>query len=201
MKQIRLASAEDGCEITDLRIKEFKNSKDFELLKPEQLYWNSTDDFHTVIGIWGENQKIIATLRLIRVNDLQETCDRLEADIPVNVSFPGLVFNAAATRKSYRRQGFNQLLRYYCIKAAMEHRIQCLFSPVYQTAPRVAFMKKLGYSCHVLTNTWQTKLAPHCPRVLAVLEQERFLTALKILEKTIPDLIKKYPWKGDAIHL
>ncbi|MCA1794817.1 MAG: hypothetical protein LC660_13295 [Desulfobacteraceae bacterium] len=201
MKHIGLVSAEDSFEITDLRIKEFKNARDFELLKPEQLYWNNTDEANPVIAVWDESQKIIATLRLIRVNDLRETSNMLEADIPVKVSFPGLVFNAAATRKSFRTQGFNQLLRYYCIQAAMGHKIQCLFSPVYQTAPRVAFMEKLGYSCHVFTNTWQNKLAPHCPRVLAVLEQDRFLTALFILEKAIPDLIKRFPWKGNPIHL
>lgn len=201
MKQIRIASAKDKKEVTALRTREFDRSKNFKLLKPGLLHWNHTDDAHTVLGIWNEHQEIIATLRLIRVANLQEAVKRLEADIPIAIHFPCLIFNSAATRQDYHRQGLNQLLRYYSIRAAQTHHIQHLISPVYLNAPRLALMEKLGYTFHEPPHTWQTKLAPYSPRILAVLEKNRFAPARDILEKAIPHLIDTYPWTGEPISL
>jgi hypothetical protein len=140
-------------------------------------------------------------LRLIRVANLQEAVTRLEADIPIAIHFPCLIFNSAATRQDYHRQGFNQLLRYYSIRAALAHHIQHLISPVYLNGPRLALMEKLGYTFHEPPHTWQTKLAPYSPRILAVLEKNRFASARDILEKAIPHLIDTYPWTGEPISL
>lgn len=201
MKQIRTACAHDKQVITDLRITEFNRSRDFKLLKPERLHWNETDDTHTVLGVWGEDGSLIATLRLIRVNHVQEARERLEADMPVEIRFPCLIFNSAATRQACHRRGFNQLLRYHAIQAAQTNQIRCLLSPVYQTAPRVMFMEKLGYRFHVLTHTWQTKLAPYSPRILGILENEQFPAAMDLLQNSIPHLIDTYPWTGEPIVL
>lgn len=201
MKQIRIAFAEDKKEVTALRIKEFARSKNFKLLKPKLLRWNHIDDAHTVLGIWNEHLEMIATLRLIRVTTLQDASTRLEADIPIAIYFPCLIFNSAATRHDYHRQGFNQLLRYYSIRAAQAYHIQHLISPVYLNAPRLALMEKLGYTFHEPPHTWQTKLAPYSPRILAILEKNRFASARKFLEKAIPHLIDTYPWTGEPISL
>jgi hypothetical protein len=201
MKQIRIASTRDKEEITALRIQEFSRSKNFTLLKPKLLHWNKTDEHHTVLGIWNEHREIIATLRLIRVMDLQEAITRLEADIPVEIGFPCLIFNSAATRQDHHRQGFNQLLRCYSIQAALAHDIKHLISPVYLNAPRLAMMKNLGYTFHEPPRTWQTKLAPYSQRVLAIMEQRFFNSALNLLQTSIPGLINDYPWTGNAIAL
>lgn len=201
MKQIRIASPQDKKAVTALRTREFARSSNFKLLKPELLHWNQTDDAHTVLGIWNEHREIIATLRLIRVTNLQEAVTRLEADIPIAIHFPCLIFNSAATRQDYHRQGLNQLLRYYSIQAAQVHHIQYLISPVYLNAPRLALMKTLGYTFHEPPHTWQTKLAPYSPRILAILEKNRFASARDILKKAIPHLIDTYAWTGDPISL
>jgi len=62
-------------------------------------------------------------------------------------------------------------------------------------------MKKLGYKCHALTSSWQTKLMPNSPRELAVLKRNQMETAIKILEKSISGLIETYPWQGSLISL
>src|SRR5690554_3666199 len=116
MKQIRLASVIDKKEVTALRIQEFARSRNFKLLKPDLLLWNDIDDTHTVLGVWNDLQEVIATLRLVRVSNMEEAVTRLEADIPVDIGFPCLIFNSAATRQDHHRQGFNQLLRYYSIQ-------------------------------------------------------------------------------------
>jgi hypothetical protein len=201
MKQIRIAAARDKKEITALRLQEFARSRNFELLKPELLHWNDVDDKNTVIGVWNDHQEVIATLRLIRVSNMEEAVTQVEADIPVEIRFPCLIFNSAATRQDHHRQGFNQLLRYYSIQAAQAHHIRHLISPVYLNAPRLTLMKRLGYTFHEPPRTWQTKLAPYTPRVLAVLAQTRFDTACDILKKSISHLIAAYPWTGRAINL
>lgn len=201
MKQIRIATLTDKNEVTALRIQEFDRSRNFKLLKPQLLQWNDIDDTHTVLGVWNEHREVIATLRLIRVMDLQEAVMRLEADIPVEIGFPCLIFNSAATRQDHHRKGFNQLLRYYSIQAAQAHDIQHLISPVYLNAPRLALMEKLGYTFHDPPHTWQTKLAPYSQRVLAIMERPSFASALAYLEKSIPHLITAYPWTGNPIVL
>jgi hypothetical protein len=201
MKQIRIAAARDKKEITALRLQEFARSRNFKLLRPELLHWNDVDDEHTVLGVWNDHQEVIATLRLIRVSNMEEAVTRLEADIPVEIGFPCLIFNSAATRQDHHRQGFNQLLRYYSIQAAQARHIRHLISPVYLNAPRLTLMKRLGYTFHEPPRTWQTKLAPYTPRVLAVLAQNRFDSACDILKDSIPHLIAAYPWIGGAINL
>ncbi len=201
MRQIRLAGGKDKDEVSALRVAEFSRSRDFRLLKPHLLNWSDVDDLHPVLGIWDENSQVVATLRLIRVDNMALASEVLEADLPQDIRFPGLVFNSAATRKSHRCQGLNQLLRYYAVQSAQAHGMQTLLSPIYQSAPRIAFMKKLGYTCRELSNTWQTKVVPNSPRILAALEREAFSDALKILKDTVPELIKKYPWAGPSISL
>ncbi len=201
MKHMRLARREDGSQISNLRLREFNRSSDFKLLKSKTLYWSKRDEVNTVIGVWHGSDTLVATLRLISVNNDQVASQVLEAAVPVSVQFPGLVFNSAATRHSFRRQGFNQLLRYYSIQAAANCGIKSLLSPVYQSAPRIDFMKKLGYSSHTLTDNWQTKLAPNSPRIICILEAKQFAGALEILRHTIPDLLENYPWIGPPISL
>ncbi|HCY86808.1 MAG TPA: hypothetical protein DHV36_16885 [Desulfobacteraceae bacterium] len=199
MKHIRKALPQDADAITELRIREFSRSADFKLLKPEALQWGPVDEAQTVIGVWNGRNQAIATMRMVRVDDADQATDILECALPPVLNYPGLVFNAAATLADYRRQGFNQLLRYYCIRYARSMGIRSLLSPVYQSAPRIGFMKQLGYVCHDLSDSWQTKLKPNSPRILCVLDSGRFDAALALIETTVPELIRDYPWQGDAL--
>ncbi|MBC8440580.1 MAG: hypothetical protein H8D87_12995 [Deltaproteobacteria bacterium] len=199
MNQIRIASEKDHDKITDLRLTEFSRSKDFKLLKPELLKWNEIDDNNNVIEVLHKGNEVIATIRVIPVFNKKQATHVLECDLPVKISFPALVFNSAVTKKSYQGKGLNQILRYYCLIAAIDHDINTVMSPIYQTAPRIKFMKKLGYQCHTLAHSWQTKLFPNSPRELAVLNRNQFSNAIKIIEKSIPQLIKNYPWYGVPI--
>lgn len=201
MKQICLATDEDAQQISALRVETFQRSKDFTLLKPEPLHWGEIDRTNTVLCIWEKNQIPVATLRLVRVANEDEAARSLEADLPVPVQFPGVVFNSAGTATVYRRHGFNQLLRYYSILAAQSAGIHSLMSPVYIGASRIAFMDELGYTSHILNNSWQTKLAPNSPRMLYILKSNKFQGALTTIEKFIPQLLAAYPWTGPPIRL
>ncbi|MBT6341624.1 MAG: hypothetical protein HOJ48_20265 [Desulfobacula sp.] len=199
MNHIRLVSEQDQDKITNLRLKEFSRSKDFKLLKPELLKWNEIDNKNNVIAVLHEGCEVIGTIRVIPVFNKKEATHFLECDLPVKIDFPALVFNSAVTKKAYQGIGVNQILRYYCLTAAIEQDINVVMSPIYQKATRIKFMKKLGYQCHTLTHSWQKKLLPNSPRELAVLNRNQFSNAIKIIEKSIPKLIQKYPWYGAPI--
>ncbi len=199
MKQIRTAGIEDAKSITDLRVSEYKRSKDFTLLKPEKLFWNETDDNETVLGIWDENDQVIATMRMVRVTDLRHAETIMKSEVPGRVEFPALIFNAAATRKEWRRKGFNQLLRYYCIQIAKVKGMQSLLSPVFKKSPRINFMKELGYVCQDRHTSWQSTLVPGSPLILCVLGADQFDHAIAAIKEAIPKLIEEYPWTDPAI--
>ena len=201
MQQICLACTDDGNSIAQLRIEEFNRSSDFKLLKPQLLEWGKMDEQHEVVVVWDKGHGPAATMRFVRVDDEYQASQVIEADLPPGIAFPAVVFNAAATRKSHRGRGINQLLRYHGILAALEQGIQSLLSPVYQSAPRYEFLQELGYVCHEMTHTWQTKLAPRSPRMLCVLDRADFLPALARLESSSRDLINQVPWTGPPLTL
>jgi hypothetical protein len=199
MNHVRLASKKDQDQITNLRLKEFGRSKDFKLLKPGLLKWNEIDNNNNVIEVLHKGNEVIGTIRVILVFNKKEAIHFIECEPPVKLSFPALVFNSAVTKKAYQGIGINQILRYYCLTAAMDQDINIVMSPIYQKATRIKFMKKLGYQCHTLTHSWQKKLLPNSPRELAVLNRNQFSNAIKIIEKSIPKLIQEYPWYGAPI--
>lgn len=199
MKQIRLASEKDGTKIAELRLTEYQNAKDFTLVSTEYLKWDETDRQCPVVAVFNEQNEAIATMLVIPVNTVQKAVSSLESDLPVKIAFPAFVFKKAVTKCAYRKHGFNQLLRYHIIKAALNCDIQSLLSPVYESAPRTGFMKKIGYQFHTSLSPTPDKLIPTSTRILAVLERNRMKEALKAIEQKIPDLINSYPWIGEKI--
>ncbi|MCK5100561.1 MAG: hypothetical protein KAR45_20795 [Desulfobacteraceae bacterium] len=199
MKHIRIASEADKDQITDLRLTEYSKSKDFLLINAAFLKWDEIDNDHPVIGVWNEKNQVIATMLPAFVDNQQKAVDIIEYDLPIKVSFPALIFCRAATKASHRMMGFNQLLRYYYLTAALKHNIKSLLSPVFKKATRTKFMDQIGYKFYTPLKTSGAKLLPVNERQLAVLERSGMKNAAKIIEKTIPNLIKEYPWKGKSI--
>lgn len=199
MNHIRLASEKDGKKISELRLTEYQNAKDFQLVSTAYLKWDDTDRRCPVAAVFNGLNEVIATMLVIPVNTAEETVSSLESDLPVEIDFPAFVFKKAVTKCAYRKHGFNQLLRYHIIKAALNCDIQSLLSPVYESAPRTGFMKKIGYEFHTSLSPTPDKLIPSSTRILAVLERSRMKEALKAIEQKIPDLIESYPWTGEKI--
>lgn len=111
-----------------------------------------------------------------------------------------MVFNSAVTRLDYRGIGLNQLLRYHFLKFALEAKIQSLLSPMYKGAPRIRFMKALGYQFTVPSLSWQTKLRPKAKRILGVLTRAMMPQAIDLIETQRYEIIKSYPWTGNPIQ-
>jgi hypothetical protein len=200
MKHIRQASCQDREQINALRVREFQRSAQFTLVQPDKLLWNHCDDSAFVLSAW-DGPCAVATMRAIVVHDRYEAESCVQCRVPMDTDFPAMVFNNAATDWDHRGMGLNQLLRYYFLKIALGNRIQSLLSPMYEGAPRIRFMKDLGYSFKIPQVSWQNKLNPKATRILGVLAHAMLPQAINFIEAHRHEIIKAYPWKGKRIRL
>ncbi len=199
MRQIKQATRHDQKKIEALRISEFSRSADFTLLKPEKLLWSQTDDDSIVLLILNEHGIALSTMRGVTAPDCAAAEKILKCSVPETVKFPVTIFTSAATLKPFRRRGFNQLLRLYFLKYARCNNIQTLISPVYKNAPRIKFMKKLGYKFITPETNWQKKLDPKSERQLGLLTATKIERAISVIEQCNAKLIHAYPWQGEEI--
>jgi len=61
-------------------------------------------------------------------------------------------------------------------------------------------MEQLGYRFMEPGKTWQTKLQPHSPRLLAILERGKIRHALTIIEEKRGEVLRQYPWRGQPFE-
>lgn len=200
MQCTRQATSEDKEVISRLRISEFSRSKDFDLLIADKLKWSRLDDEQAVVAVW-HHKTPISTMRAVVVDDLSEAQNALQCSVSVEVKYPAIVFNAAATRKENRGEGLNQVIRYFVLTAAVRQGIQTLLSPIYLGAPRMDFMKALGYQFGKPSICWQTKLLPKSDRILGILPRSKMHYALNYLFTHRGGAIHRYPWQGDSLAL
>ena len=199
MKLIRKSTNSDIKRIEELRISEFSRSTEFSLLKPEPLMWSELDSQSLVLVVLdGENA--ISTMRGVKAEDRKYAESILQCTVPEDTLFPSLIFTSAATLKPLRKKGFNQLLRLYFLHFGIFNNIKTFMSPVYKNAPRIDFMKTLGYKLITPEKNWQKKLNPKSERQLAILKKESFKNAINIIEERNYNLIKEFPWKGININ-
>ena len=196
MKCIRRATSQDSEIINRLRINEFRRSTEFDLLLADQLKWNRCDDRQIVLAAWADRQTAVSTMRAVVVSDAPEALESVQCSLPGQLPFPALVFNSAATHMDYRRQGLNQAIRYYFLRAAIRCGIKAILSPIYEGAPRIDFMKSLGYRFRTPEKSWQTKLAPKKERILGVLPRNRMGRAIDYLRTHRNEVLQAYPWWG-----
>lgn len=196
IRQIRQATRQDRKKVENLRISEFNRSTEFTLVQPEKLLWSKTDDKNIVLLIQDDKGAALSTMRGITVQGHAAAENLLKCTVPQDVRFPVMIFTSAATLKPFRRRGFNQLLRLYLIKCAMNNNIETLISPVYQNAPRIQLMASLGYEFIIPEKNWQKKLNHHSERQLGILTSDKFKDAIAMIEQHNAQLIGLCPWHG-----
>lgn len=196
MKYIRRATLKDCDTINHLRIDEFRRSTEFDLLLADQLRWNSCDDRHIVLAAWAGRRTAVSTMRAVVVKDKADALTSVQCSLPDQLVFPALVFNSAATHIDYRRLGLNQAIRYHFLRAAIRCGIEAILSPIYRGAPRIDFMRALGYQFMTPNKSWQTKLAPKKERILGILPRNRMGRAIDYLRTYRNDVLQAYPWQG-----
>ncbi len=196
MTCIRRATSQDSDIINRLRINEFRRSTEFDLLLADQLKWNRCDDGNIVLAAWTDRRTAVSTMRAVVVSTIPEALTSVQCSLPDQLAFPAIVFNSAATHLDYRGQGLNQAIRYYFLRAAIRCGIEAVLSPIYRGAPRIDFMKALGYRFMTPEKSWQTKLAPKKERILGILPRNRMGRAIDYLRTHRNEVLHVYPWEG-----
>lgn len=196
MKYIRRANHSDKEAISRLRINEFRRSSEFDLLLADQLRWNACDDGNIVLAAWNDQNEVVSTMRAMVVEDAANACDCLQCSVPDHIGYPAIVFSAAATHNTHRGQGLNQAIRYYYLLAALRCGIENILSPIYEGAPRIDFMRALGYEFVTPEKNWQTKLLPKSRRILGILPRAEMGRAVEYLRKHRSEVLAAYPWRG-----
>lgn len=201
MRCIKRMTVQDKEAINQLRVSEFQRSGQFELLKPERLLWNQVDDENIVLAAMQAPRKPVSTMRAVVVRSPAEASACVECTVPQHVEFPAIVFSSAATHQEYRKLGLNQAIRYHFLLAAERSGIESILSPIYIGAPRISFMKALGYTFEVPKKCWQTKLNPKTQRIIGILARTHFRRAIMHIEQMRGEIIKRYPWRGKLFDL
>lgn len=199
MKIIRQTDRQDRDQINALRIREFQRSAQFTLLQPAMLEWNHSDDTSIVLSAW-DGPRAVATMRAVLACDTAQAESCVQCIVPSQTAFPAMVFSNAATHWDYRGIGLNQLLRYHFLKIAMDFEIQSMLSPMYEGAPRIQFMKDLGYQFSIPQRSWQKKLDPKATRILGILTRSKMPQAMDLIETQRHEVIESYPWKGGPVR-
>ncbi len=197
MNSIRQVTPKEQKQITQLRISEFGRSSEFSLKQPEKLEWNQCDDQHVVLAAWDASGLAVATMRAVLIDNAMEAATAIECTPPPQANYPAIIFSSAATRKSHRGLGLNQALRYHFLISAMRGNIQTIISPIYEGAPRIAFMSELGYEFAAPEKCWQTKLAPKRRRIVGLLHRSKMARAILHLMVHRAGVIRSYPLQGE----
>jgi hypothetical protein len=200
MKCVRRALRSDGEAISFLRLTEFKASRHFAVLEEEKLIWNEEDEKSIVVAAWDPDGKAVSTMRATKVRNREEAENWLHCSAANEMTYPALVFSNAATRGDHRNMALNQLIRHHLLSAALRSGIKTQVSPVFDGAPRIEFMKVLGYKFVVPASNWQTKLDYRGKqRILGIIDHSKMESALATLKRMRADILDMYPWHGVPI--
>jgi len=201
-KCIRRATGDDATEIHALRLSEFKQAEEFEVVEPMTLHWDERDDREVVLATWDEQGRAISTMRGGIVKDRKEAEERMECSVPLDGSaFPTLLLGRGATRREFRDKGLNSALRYYFYSMVPGTPIRSVLGGVYLHAPRTELMKTLGYTFYTPERVWRTDLHALQPQLVASLEASNIGGACDILRTMVGAVLLEYPWQGDRPRL
>lgn len=179
---VRLANSNDTDSLTDFRIQEFKTAKEFELLNPNLLSYQSGHIF-----IIETQNKIVSTMQVekcISTSIFEEKCATF---IPEGYnSFPSFYLSKGATSKEFRNLGLNSILRKITLEFALADRtIESLTGVAYENAPRLHLLENIGYTFIEAELKDKTYTRPNGKVFFLSLKRQDFKKAHELLCKEI----------------
>jgi hypothetical protein len=186
--------------IERLRREAFLQAPEFFVLTPRTYEWGENDQRGCVLAVWDNQGAPLATLCGAVATTRADAEDRFECILPFPVSrFPALLLSRAATRVDHRSRGLNTLLRYYFLQMARRQELRSILSLVFEGAPRIRMLERLGYDLIRIPSINSTYVSPRVPPLIGSLCGERIATASALLETLLRDLFDQYPWRGPGI--
>ena len=181
MFRIARATQQHSAEIQQLRREAYRSAPEFQLRNESLLAWGADDAQGIVLAVWHEDA-VVSTTRANILRDKAEAERFLECDLTdIRLGFPTLVLSKLATSPGFGRHGLNSMLRYVFIRAAHACGIASLTGAMFEGAPRMRLMRRIGYEHFVPKRVWHTVVNPSVRTLIAVLPSDSFAMALSTL--------------------
>lgn len=188
--------------IEALRRSAYQRAPEFAVLRPSAYQWTHADDRGDVLAVWDEHRTPLATMRGTVVADRDEAERQLECTVPVDGAlFPALVLERGATCADRSASGLNSLMRYYFIEAALRRALGSVLGAVFDGAPRLRLLARIGYEFVKSDRVWDENIAPRASVLIASLPRERMPGACAVLLESLNDVLGRFPWDGPPMTM
>ena len=196
---VGLATAADAPAIGALLLAQYRAAKEFRLLRPDLLAWDGRAGAGGVAAGWTDDGRLVATMRASIAPDADAAAAAmgLSVDLP-DACFPAVILSRAATDPALARSGINSLLRWHLLRAAAAQGARAALGLVYEGAPRLSVMARIGYRTAPPARIWDPEVEPLRPPLLAWLPPEVFPAAIEALRAEVVEAARRWPWHGPA---
>ncbi|MBS0558890.1 MAG: hypothetical protein JSR21_02440 [Proteobacteria bacterium] len=196
---VGLASATDAPAINALLLAQYQAAREFRLLRPDMLAWDGRTGAGGVAAGWTRDGRLVATMRAALAPSAAAAAEAmgLSVDLPAGF-FPAVILSRAATDPALGRSGINSLLRWHLLRAAAAEGARAALGLVYEGAPRLSVMARIGYRTAPPARVWDPEVEPLRPPLLAWLPPEVFPVALEALREEAAKAAERWPWEGPS---
>jgi hypothetical protein len=197
---VGVASAADREAVNALRVETYSAAREFRLLRPDLLAWDTRDRSAIVLGGWDDTGQLVATIQC----RVAGSPAHAEAQVGVSVAmaaslFPAVVMGRAATAPGRTGRGLNSVMRWHCLTAARDAGFRSVLGLAYQGAPRMRTMEAMGYRSLQPERVWDPEVEPLSPPILVYLSRAAFAGALDYLWPLAAEAVSAFPWQGPRL--
>jgi hypothetical protein len=192
---VRAAGPDDYAQLIAFRKDQYQTAKEFSL-----------QDYNLLHEVLGVNVLVLQQDNLLAAMQLEPIPDKDTFEnhtgmplLPEEIAFPTFYLGKAGTQSQYRKLGLNSLIRKYILEYALAHATVASFTAaVYQTAPRLNTLERLGYSFREIKEHYPDYLTTNAC-YLVQLPRAKFARALELTNTELQPLFNSYqiefaPW-------
>lgn len=108
---LRLAQKSDREALEDLRRNAYHRSNGLKLIDDAPLRWQKSDEIHITLVIENDQNKLVASNRLIKIDEPKDFLQKTNLYAPDHLKFPTLYSKTAVTASSYGGAGLNIMFK------------------------------------------------------------------------------------------
>jgi hypothetical protein len=176
--RLGVALQSDRAAVESVRLAAFRRATEFDWNDEARLMWSRADDQGTVLALWDAHGELLSTVRAsVFANTSGAECFLEYSLAGMEIGAPLLVLSRAATSPAASRQGFNSIVRYAYVSAALSVPVAGLATLVYEGGPRLRSMREAGFALTPPCAGWDSEAVARTQPLMAHLPRQRFAAA------------------------
>jgi len=176
--RLGVALQSDRAAVESVRLAAFRRATEFDWNDEARLMWSRADDQGTVLALWDAHGDLLSTVRASVFASTSQAERFLEYSLAgMDIGAPLMVLSRAATSPTASRQGFNSIVRYAYVSAALSVPVAGLATLVYEGGPRLRSMREAGFALTPPRAGWDSEAVARARPLMAHLPRQRFATA------------------------